>query len=109
MRSQYSKILKQHLGLPAVDATMFYQTITILHPVVKVMLLELCNKAKRDMKEMDPATIESWERAVTFSDGVWLIRRKFSKNSTFTIRNHPNNLLLYFVYLTVVCMAKSQI
>ena len=57
MHSQYSKILKQHLGLPAVDATTFYQTITILHPVVEVMLLELCNEAKRDMKEMDPATI----------------------------------------------------
>ena len=57
---------------------MFYQTITILH-VVKVMLQELCNEAKRDMKEMDPAATGSWERAVTPLDGVQLTRGKFSK------------------------------
>jgi len=101
MHSQYSKILKQHLGLPAVDANTFYQTIKMLHPVVQTMLQELCDEAKLDMKAMDPSTIGSWQRAVTSSDGVWLTRGKFSKNCTFTIRNYTNNSLLYFVHLSM--------
>ena len=101
MHAQYSKILRQHLGLPAVDANTFYQTIKMLHPIVQGMLQELCDEAKLDMKAMDPATIGSWQRAVTTSDGVWLTRGKFSKNSTFTIRNYTNNSLLYFVHLSM--------
>ena len=106
MHSQYNKILKQHLGMSAVNATTFYETVKLLHPIVNGMLNEMCNDAKSEMKMLDPSTVGSWQRAVTSSDGAWLTRGKFSQNCTFTIRNYVNNSLLYFVHL---CMRGKRV
>ena len=99
MHSQYNKILKQHLGMSAVNANTFYETIKRLHPVVTAMINEMCDDAKAEMKAKIPTEVGSWQRAITSSDGVWLTRGKFSQNCTFTIRNYTNNSLLYFVHL----------
>ena len=99
MHSQYYKILKQYLGISAVNPTTFYETIKLLLPVVTTMLNEMCNEAKADMKMKAPTEVGSWQRAITSSDGVWLTRGKFSQNCTFTVRNYTNNSLLYFVHL----------
>ena len=106
MHSQYNKILKQHLGMSAVNATTFYETVKLLHPIVNGMLNEMCNDAKSEIKMLDPSTVGSWQRAVTSSDGAWLTRGKFSQNCTFTIRNYVNNSLLYFVHL---CMRGKRV
>ena len=99
MHSQYSKILKQHLGISAVNANTFYETIKRYHPVITAMINEMCDDAKAEMKAKIPTEVGSWQRAITSSDGVWLTRGKFSQNCTFTIRNYTNNSLLYFVHL----------
>ena len=99
--AQYSKVLKQCLGISSVSASTFYDTIKLIHPVVHDMLTEMCDEAKSEMKSLGPAVVGSWKRAVTTSDGVWLTRSKFSQNCSFTVRNYMNNALLYFVH---VCM-----
>ena len=99
MHSQYNKILKQHLGILAVNANTFYETIKLLHPIVSSMLNEMCDDAKAEMKAKPPTEVGSCQRAITSSDGVWLTRGKFSQNCTFTIRNYTNNSLLYFIHL----------
>ena len=96
--AQYSKVLKQNLGMSAVDIATFYNTIKLLHPIVHSMLSEMCKEAKDEMKALDPIVVGSWQRAITTSDGVWLTR-KFSQNASFTVRNYMNNSLLYFVHL----------
>ena len=101
MYSQYSKILKQNLGMSVVNASYFYETIKLLHPVINVMLTEMCSNAKNEMKMLDSSVVGSWQRAITSSDGVWLTRGKFSQNCTFTIRNYMNNSLLYYVHLSM--------
>ena len=62
MHSQYSKILKQHLGMAAVNASTFYETIKYLHPVVTAMLTSMCDDAKEEMKTKDPTEVGSWQR-----------------------------------------------
>ena len=99
MHAQYSKVLKQYLGISAVNSTTFYETIKLLDPIVATLLTEMCTAAKDEMKSQDPSTVGSWQRAVTTSDGAWLTRGRFSQNCTFTIRNYINNSLLYFVHL----------
>jgi len=98
--AQYSKVLKQCLGMSSVSAQVFIDTIKLLHPVMEVMLNEMCDEAKNEMKSLGPTVVGSWERVITASDGCWLTRGKFSQNSTFTIRNYMNNSLLYFVHTT---------
>ena len=107
IHSQYSKILEQHLGMAAVNASTFYETIKYLHSVVTAMLISMCDDAKEEMKVKDPTEVGSWQRAITSSDGVWLTR-KFSQNCTFTVRNYANNSLLYFVHLCM-CGKASDI
>ena len=99
MHAQYNKILKQCLGMSAVNASSFYETIKLLRPIVDTMINEMCEMAKDEIKALSPRTVGSWQRAITFSDGAWLTRGKFSQNCTFTIRNYMNNSLLYFVHL----------
>ena len=103
--AQYSKVLKQCLGISSVSASTFYETIKLIHPVVYDMLTEMCDEAKSEMKSLDPTVVGSWKRAVTTSDGVWLTRGKFSQNCSFTVRNYMNNALLYFVH---VCMRGKE-
>lgn len=85
--------------MSVVNATTFYETIQLLHPIVDAMLMEICSKAEDEMKMLDSSMVGSWQRAITSSDGAWLTRGKFSQNCTFTIRNYVNNSLLYFVNL----------
>ena len=99
MHAQCNKILKQGMGMSAVNASSFYETIKLLHPIVDTMVNEMCEMAKDEMKALSPTTVGSWQRAITSSDGAWLTRGKFSQNCTFTIRNYMNNSLLYFVHL----------
>ena len=56
-----------------------------MYPVVKAMVDDLCEVAKREMKDGD---LGSWKRAVTTADGTWQTRGWHSKNATFTIRNY---------------------
>ena len=66
--------------MSVVNPTTFYETIKLLLPVVTIMLNEMCNEAKADMKVKAPGEMGSWQRAITSSDGVWLTRGKFSQN-----------------------------
>ena len=95
MHAQYSKVLKQYMGISAVNST----TIKLLDPIVVTLLTEMCIAARDDMKSQDLSTVGSWQRAITTSDGAWLTRGRFSQNCTLTIRHYINNSLLYFVHL----------
>ena len=99
MHAQYNKILRHCLGMSVVNASSFYETIKLLHPIVNAMVTEMCQMAKDEMKALSPIAVGSWQRAITSSDGAWLTRGKFSQNCTFTIRNYMNNSLLYYVHL----------
>ena len=101
MHAQYSKVLKQNMGISAVNSTTFYETIKLLDPIVATLLTEMCTAAQDEMKALDSSTVGSWQRAITTSDGAWLTRGRFSQNCTFTIRNYINNSLLYFVHLSM--------
>ena len=59
MHAQYSKVLKQHLGMSAVNSTTFYETIKLLEPVVSNLLLEMCTVAKNEMRALDPSVVGS--------------------------------------------------
>ena len=82
MHAQYSKVLKQHLGMSAVNSTTFYETIKLLEPVVFNLLSEMCTVAKDEMRALDPSVVGSWQRAITTLDGAWLTRGRFSQNAT---------------------------
>ena len=83
----YYKTLKNALGIEAVRAPAFMDTIHSMHPIVKSM---------KDKKEDE---LGSWKRAVTVADGTWQTRGWYSKNATFTIRNYQNGALLYYHHL----------
>ena len=70
-----------------------------MYPVVKAMVDDLCEVAKREMKEKNDGDLGSWKRAVTTADGTWQTRGWHSKNATFTIRNYLNGALLYYHHL----------
>ena len=72
------------------------ETIGKMYPVVKAMVDDLCEVAKREMKEKNYGDLGSWKRAVTTADGTWQTRGWHSKNATFTIRNYFNGALLYY-------------
>jgi len=48
--AQYAKVLKQCLGMLSVSAQVFIDTIKLLHPAVEVMLNEMCDEARNEMK-----------------------------------------------------------
>ena len=58
--AQYSKILKQYLGLSAVNSATFYDTVKLLQPVVDATLVHMCNESKAEMKAQDPTVVGSW-------------------------------------------------
>ena len=47
----YCKTLQNALGMKTVNANVFYETIGKMYPVVKAMVDDLCEVAKREMKE----------------------------------------------------------
>ena len=65
------------------------------YPVVKAMVDDLCEVAKRE----NDGNLGSWKRAVTTADGTWQTRGWHSKNATFTIINYLNGALLYYHHL----------
>ena len=66
---------------------------------MKAMLDDLCEVAKREMKEKNDGDLGSWKRAVTTADGTWQTRGWHSKNATFTITNYLNGARLYYHHL----------
>ena len=97
--TMYCKTLQNALGMKTVNARVFLNTIEKMYPVVKAMVDDLCEVAKREMKEKNDGDLGSWKRAVTTADGTWQTRGWHSKNATFTIRNYLNGALLYYHHL----------
>jgi hypothetical protein len=95
----YYKLLKNALGIEAVDGHTFMDTIRCMYPVVKSFLEKMCDIAKQEMKAKNESELGSWKRAVTVGDGTWQTRGWHSKNATFTIRNYLNSALLYYHHL----------
>ena len=89
----YCKTLQNALGM---KANVFYGK---MYPVVKSMVDDLCEVAKREMKGKSDGDLGSWNRAVTTADGTWQTRGWHSENATFTIRNYLNGALLYYHHL----------
>ena len=83
----YYKTLKHALGIEAVSAPSFMDTI---YTIVKSMLDKVCEVAKQEMKDKKEDGLESWKKAVTVADGTWQTRGWHSKNATFTVRNYLN-------------------
>ena len=59
----YCKTLQNALGI---------ETIGKMYPVVKAMVDDLCEVAKREMKEKNDGDLGSW---VTTADGTWQTSR----------------------------------
>ena len=95
----YYKTLQHALGIKAVSMPTFMKTIESMHPVVKAMLDNVCEAAKKEMKAKKDDELGSWNRAVTTADGTWQTRGWQSKNATFTIRNYLTGALLYYHHL----------
>ena len=95
----YYKTLKNALGIEAVSAPAFMDTIYSMYPIVKAMLDDICETAKQEMKDKKEDELGSWQRAVTVADGTWQTRGWHSKNAMFTIRNYLNGALLYYHHL----------
>ena len=76
----YCKTLQNALGMKTVNAN------------EKAMLDDLCEVAKREMKEKNDGDLGLWKRAVTAADGTWQTRGWHSKNATFTIRNESTKV-----------------
>ena len=95
----YCKTLQNALGMKTVNARVFLNTIEKMYPVVKAMVDDLCEVAKREMKEKNDGDLGSWKRAVTTADGTWQTRGWHSKNATSTIRNYLNGALLYYHHI----------
>ena len=101
----YYKILKLGLGMDALAKPNFYKIIEIAYPHVKTVLDNMCEIAKNKMKAKDSGVLGSWERAVTTSDGCWLIRGFHSQCSTFVIVDFLSGGILYYGHL---CMRGSN-
>ena len=95
----YYKVLNHALGIDAASWPTFQSTIEKMYPVVKMMVDQMCDEAKLEMKSMDQSELGSWSRAVTSADGTWMTRGYHSKNATFSIRNYYNGALLYRKHL----------
>ena len=51
---------------------------------------------KNEMKMKNPSTLGSWKKAVTTSDGCWLIRGHHSQCCTFVVINFLTGCTLYY-------------
>ena len=49
-------------------------TIGNMYPAIKAMVDNICEVAKREMKEKNDGDLGSWKRAVTTADGTWQTR-----------------------------------
>ena len=48
-----------------VSASVFYNTIKLLHPMVHAMLSEMYDEAKNEMKSLSSTVVGSWQMAIT--------------------------------------------
>ncbi|KXJ07142.1 hypothetical protein AC249_AIPGENE6000 [Exaiptasia diaphana] len=101
----YYKVLKMGMGIDVLAKKNFYNIIKIAHPHVKSVLDSMCESAKSNMQKRDPNELGSWQRAVTTSDGCWLIRGYHSQCSTFVIIDFLTGGILYYGHL---CMRGSN-
>ena len=92
----YHKILKLGLGIPTLTSSNFYNIVKLAHPCVKSVLDEICEMGKSEMKRKPPSELGSWKKAVTTSDGCWLIRGHHSQCCTFAIINFLTGCTLYY-------------
>ena len=68
----YVKALQHVLGFWPVSALTLMRTIETLHPIVKQMVDEMCEREKQKMRRIDLTTVELWKLAVTCADGTWM-------------------------------------
>ena len=101
----YHKVLRLGLGMQTLAYKNFFNIIRIAHPVVKSILDEICEMGKSEMKAKDPTELRSWQRAVTTSDGCWLIRGHHSQCCTFVVINFLAGCTLYYGH---ACMHEGQ-
>ena len=98
--ASYRKMLERGLGLGVTSEKPFLEVIDLAFPHIKNRIDEMYN-AKHQMKQLLTDQISSWSRAVTCSDGCWLIRGHFSQNCTFEIKNYITGALLYYGHLSM--------
>lgn len=101
----YHKILRLGLGINVLAKSNFHKIIELVYPSAKTMLDNMCEKAKEVMKKKDKNLLGSWERAVTTSDGCWLIRGFHSQCATFVFIDFITGGILYYGHL---CMRGSN-
>ena len=101
----YHKILRLGLGMEALSQKTILKIIKIAHPCVKSILDGICEQGKNEMKAKNPLELGSWQRAVTTSDGCWLIRGHHSQCCTFVIINFLTGCTLYYGH---ACMRGSN-
>lgn len=93
------------LGIDVLAKVIFYKIIQMAYPHIKTVLDGMCEKAKEKMQEKQSTDLGSWKRAVTTSDGCWLIRGFHSQCSTFVILDFLTGGILFYGHL---CMRGSN-
>lgn len=101
----YYKVIHLGLCIDVLARSNFQRIIKPAHPHVKSVLDSMCDKAKTKMKVKDPNLLGSWKRAMTTSDGCWLIRGFHSQCCTFAIVDFISGGILYHGHL---CMHGSN-
>ncbi|KXJ10076.1 hypothetical protein AC249_AIPGENE24887 [Exaiptasia diaphana] len=101
----YRKVLQLGLGINVLAGKNYNTIINLAYPHVKEILESMCEKAKDYMKSKDSSQLGSWSKAVTTSDGCWLVRGFHSQCCTFVIIDFLTGGILYFGHL---CMRGSS-
>ena len=92
----YHKILKLGLGIHTLSHVNFYNIVKLAHPCVKSVLDGICSMGKSEMKDKPHSELGSWKKAVSTSDGSWLIRGLHSQCCTFVVINFLTGCTLYY-------------
>ncbi|KXJ07889.1 hypothetical protein AC249_AIPGENE25248 [Exaiptasia diaphana] len=95
----YYKVLKLGMGIDVLANSNFQKVIHLAYPHVLNILDGMCKKGKEYMKSKAPTELGSWQRAVTTSDGCWLIRGFHSQCCTFVILDFLSGGILYYGHL----------
>ena len=85
--------------------SLHFTVIEFACPHVKDILDKACEDAKDNMRGKENDVLGSWKRAVTTSDGCWLIRGFHSQCASFVIIDFICNALLFYGHL---CMRGSN-
>ena len=89
-------LLKLGLGIHTLSHVSFYNIVKLAHPCVKPVLDGICSVGKSEMKDKPHSELGSWKKAVTTSDGCWLIRGHHGQCCTFVIINFLTGSTLYY-------------